>query len=161
MTDLELLISDETQKVKNSNLNMIKNVVSTSAKHLKLDGNFECSITVVDNQKIREINKEYRKIDKVTDVISFAIEDEDEEDFGIVFRKDQNPFPRQLGDIFISLQRAQEQAEDYGHSFERELAFLVVHGFLHLNGYDHQTKNEEKEMFQLQEKILKEYGLER
>lgn len=81
--------------------------------------------------------------------------------FGIFFEEEDFPIPRLLGDIFISLDRTKEQAKDYGHSFERELGFLVVHGFLHLNGYDHQTEAEEKEMFALQEKILKEHGLER
>ena len=69
--------------------------------------------------------------------------------------------PRQLGDIVISFDRLQEQAQSYGHSIERELGFLCVHGFLHLNGYDHQNEADEKEMFSLQESILEEFGLER
>ena len=69
--------------------------------------------------------------------------------------------PNELGDVFISIERAHEQAAEFGHAFEREIGFLAVHGFLHINGYDHQTEEEEKEMFGLQAKILQEYGLER
>ena len=104
-------------------------------------------------------------IDNYTDVISFALEDGDEKDFDVFFDSEfadmDIDMPRLLGDIFISVDKTEEQAKDYGHSFERELGFLTVHGFLHLNGYDHQTKEEEKVMFSLQEKILEENNLER
>src|SRR5699024_8199006 len=100
-----------------------------------------------------------------TDVISFAIEDNDEEDFAVFFdsefMEEEVQIPRLLGDLFISIDKAEDQAEAFGHSLERELGFLTVHGFLHLNGYDHQTEAEEKEMFSLQEEILEENGLER
>ncbi|MDN6162253.1 MAG: rRNA maturation RNase YbeY [Atopostipes sp.] len=158
---MEIMVSDETKSLKEKNLDLIEEIIIASAEELELDDNFELSITIVDNQKIKEMNKEYRSIDQVTDVISFALEDNDKTDFDIFFKEIDNPLPRLLGDIFISIDKAKEQALEYGHSFERELGFLLVHGFLHLNGYDHQTKAEEKEMFQLQEKILKEYGLER
>ena len=114
--------------------------------------NAECNIILVDNQRIHEINKEYRNIDRPTDVISFALEDVDDftyRDF------------RLLGDIYISLPKAKEQAEIYGHSFLRELSFLAVHGILHLLGYDHIKKEEEKIMFQRQEEILNGYGIKR
>ncbi|WP_394283234.1 rRNA maturation RNase YbeY [Frisingicoccus sp.] len=81
--------------------------------------------------------------------------------FEDAFEEMNDELPRLLGDIFISIDRTEEQAIDYGHSFERELGFLTVHGFLHLNGYDHQTEEEERAMFSLQEKILEENGLER
>lgn len=158
---MDIAISDETKHLESKDQTLIRELILTSAKELGLDSNYELSITLVDNKKIQEINRDYRSIDQVTDVISFAIEDDDEEEFWDFFEEEDFPIPRLLGDIFISLDRTKEQAKDYGHSFERELGFLVVHGFLHLNGYDHQTEAEEKEMFALQEKILKEHGLER
>ena len=110
------------------------------------------SIIFVDKEEIQRINKEYRNIDRVTDVISFAYND-DETD--TAYAGDE------IGDIFICLDRAAEQAVEYEHSLEREVGFLAVHGYLHLKGYDHMTKEEEKVMFTLQEKILEKAGLPR
>ncbi len=110
------------------------------------------SIIFVDEAKIQEINKAYRNIDRVTDVISFALEDQ-KDDFQLE--------ERVLGDIFICIPRMQEQAVSYDHSEKRELAFLVVHGLLHLLGYDHQTKIDEEKMFGLQKEILDEEGIKR
>ena len=98
------------------------------------------------------MNKEYRGVDRPTDVISFALEDDD-----TFISTDV----RVLGDIYISIDKAKEQAESYGHSLKRELSFLTIHGILHLLGYDHMTNEEEKEMFNLQEMILNEYGIKR
>ena len=109
------------------------------------------SIIIVDNDKIHEINKEYRGIDRPTDVISFALEEGENYE-----RKD-----RMLGDIYISIDKVYEQAKEYGHSIKRELFFLATHGFLHLLGYDHMKKEDEEIMFPLQEKILEEYGVGR
>ena len=165
MTVLDIALYDETGRVKQEHMALIEQLIMATAKELDLGLNFEVSITIVDNDRIQEINRDYRSIDRATDVISFAIEDDDEEDFSIFFEEedDENAtdLPRLLGDIFISIDKVKEQAKDYGHSFERELGFLTVHGFLHLNGYDHQTKEEEAEMFGLQEKILEENSLER
>lgn len=108
------------------------------------------NVIIVDNEYIHKLNKEYRGIDRPTDVISFALEDSEDikyDDF------------RLLGDIYISLDKAKEQAEEYGHSFKREICFLAVHGFLHLLGYDHMEKDEEKIMFGRQELILNEAGI--
>ncbi len=110
------------------------------------------NIIFVDNERIHEINKEYRKVDRVTDVISFALEDNQDivyEDF------------RLLGDIYIAIDVAYDQAVEYNHSREREVCFLATHGVLHLLGYDHMTEEEEKEMFGIQEELLKEYGINR
>jgi len=111
--------------------------------------NASCSILFVDDATIKKINLENRGIDRVTDVISFALEDGEE------------PFLsyRVLGDIYISIPKMKEQAKEYGHSEKRELSFLVVHGLLHLLGYDHMEKEEEEIMFSLQEKILEEEGI--
>ena len=159
---VDIAIYDETDRTNQKHMDLIEQVIISAAKELKLEDNFEVSITIVDNKRIHEINKEYRSIDRPTDVISFAIEDNDDE-FEIFFDEldDDIALPRLLGDIFISMDKAEEQAEEFDHSIEREIGFLTVHGFLHLNGYDHQTEEEEKEMFALQDIILEENGLER
>lgn len=162
---MDIAIYDETERVDDTHLELMKELIIAAAKKLNLGENFEVSVTIVDDKKIQEINREYRFIDKATDVISFAIEDNDEEDFAVFFdsefMEEEVQIPRLLGDLFISIDKAEDQAEAFGHSLERELGFLTVHGFLHLNGYDHQTEAEEKEMFSLQEEILEENGLER
>ena len=110
------------------------------------------NIIIVDNNYIHKLNKEYRGKDRATDVITFALEDEN---FDI-------PMPlRILGDIYISIEKAIEQANEYGHSLKRELSFLAVHGFYHLLGYDHMTKEEEKIMFAKQEEVLQDAGIEK
>ncbi len=103
-------------------------------------------IIFVDQNTIHEMNKTYRNIDRPTDVLSFINDDPDD---------------NSLGDIFISIEQARIQAADYGHSFEREIGFLAVHGYLHLLGFDHHTEAEEKIMIQEQERILKNAHLER
>lgn len=107
------------------------------------------NVIIVDNEYIHKLNREYRKIDRPTDVITFALEDE----------QDIVTTPRLLGDIYISLEKAKEQATEYGHSLEREICFLAVHGFYHLLGYDHQTKEEEKVMFTKQKEVLNEENI--
>lgn len=116
------------------------------------DTELEFSVIIVDNKRIHEINKEYRGIDRPTDVISFALEDNEEIKFDNY---------RVLGDIYISIDKVREQAKEYGHSEKRELAFLTVHGFLHLLGYDHMRTEEEKIMFAKQEEILDGFGIKR
>lgn len=111
------------------------------------------NLIIVDNTYIHNLNKEYRGIDRETDVITFALEDEDT----LIIGDDE----RILGDIYISIERARSQAVDYGHSFLRELSFLAVHGFYHLLGFDHQTKEEEEVMFKKQEEVLESYGIRR
>lgn len=109
-----------------------------------------CSIIFVDNEEIHQINKERRGVDRATDVISFALEDSPD---------DFDKF-RILGDIFISIPKMQEQAKEYGHSEKRELSFLVVHGLLHLLGYDHmKSKKDEEIMFSLQDEILESLNI--
>ncbi len=109
--------------------------------------NASFSIVFVDNEKIQELNKNYRGIDRVTDVISFAFEDNMDFQFDDL---------RILGEIYICIPRMIEQAKEYGHSETRELAFLTVHGLLHLLGYDHMTKEDEEVMFKIQEEVLDE-----
>lgn len=122
---------------------LLNQVLSEAARFEGVDER-EVVITFVNNESIRQLNKKFRQIDRETDVLSFPLDEEDA-----------------LGDIIISIPRAKEQAQDYGHSFEREMAFLAVHGFLHLLGYDHHSEVEEKEMFSRQEAILTKCGLTR
>ena len=126
------------------------NLLKKTLKHLSL--NFEpfISVTIVDNAYIHEINKTYRHIDRPTDVISFAFLD-DNPKRDELFHSGQMVV---LGEIYISYDKAQEQALSYGHSLERELKFLFVHGLLHLLGYDHMKKEDEEIMFRLQDEIL-------
>jgi len=115
-------------------------------------GNVIFNIIIVDNEYIHKLNKEYRGIDRPTDVISFALEDNS--DFSL-------EGIRVLGDIYISIDKVYEQANLYGHSNLREICFLMIHGFLHLLGYDHMNPEDEKVMFEKQEEILSEFGIER
>ncbi len=132
-------------------LETIKKVIEKALELEKVEG--ECNIIFVDDTYIHKLNKEYRKIDRKTDVISFALEDED--------RLVLPDGVRILGDIYISLDTAKEQAKEYGHSELREVSFLAVHGLYHLLGYDHRTKEEEEIMFQKQEEVLQIYGITR
>lgn len=116
--------------------------------YLHKDGNYYCEVNIVDNKTIHEINKTYRGVDRPTDVISFAFLDDEQE----MIPQDGSPIS--LGEIIISHQKAEEQAKEYGHSLEREMSFLFVHGMLHLLGYDHMTKEDEIVMFNLQDEIL-------
>ena len=115
--------------------------------------NTSFNLIIVDNEYIHELNKTYRNIDRETDVITFALEVED----SLVIGTDE----RILGDIYISIDKARSQAEEYGHGLLRELAFLAVHGFYHLLGYDHMSQEEEEIMFKKQEEVLLEYGISR
>ncbi len=133
------------------NIKELEDLLNYALKKEKVQ-NAEFSIIFVDNEKIKEINRQYRGIDKVTDVISFALEDD-------------RTFPitdiRMLGDIFVSVDKMKTQAQEYGTGEKRECAFLIIHGLLHLLGYDHMTKDEEKIMFKRQEEILDGYGITR
>ncbi|MCH5205433.1 MAG: rRNA maturation RNase YbeY [Oscillospiraceae bacterium] len=114
----------------------------------------ELSVTFTDNENIRKLNNEFRKIDRETDVLSFPLGDES-------FEVDPDNDAVLLGDIVISLEKARSQAEEYGHSFRREVAFLLTHSLFHLLGYDHETPDEEKEMFEKQERVLERLGITR
>ena len=114
----------------------------------------ELSVTFTDNENIRKLNNEVRQIDRETDVLSFPLGDES-------FEVDPDNDAVLLGDIVISLEKARSQAEEYGHSFRREVAFLLTHSLFHLLGYDHKTPDEEKEMFEKQERVLERLGITR
>lgn len=148
---------DETEKLTEEQMLEIERVINFAANKQKVEQHSEVSVTFVSNERIQEINREYRDKDQPTDVISFAMEELGEGEVEMVGAE----MPRVLGDIIISVPKAIEQAEEYGHSFIRELGFLAVHGFLHLLGFDHMTEEDEREMFTLQKEILDEYGLKR
>lgn len=114
--------------------------------------NCSFSIIITDNTFIHKLNKEYRNVDRPTDVISFALEDNKDIEYDNY---------RLLGDIYICDKKVFDQAKEYGHSVKRELSFLAVHGLLHLLGYDHMKPEDEKVMFGLQEEILDKYGIKR
>lgn len=129
----------------------LKKLIKYALKYMNLK-NVSFSVIFVDNNKIHKLNKDYRNIDRPTDVITFRLADYEEVMCGKI---------NILGDVYISLDKAKEQAIEYGHSYLRELSFLLIHGFLHLLGYDHMNEEDEKEMFSLQEEILDGYGIKR
>ena len=134
---------------------LIQKLVAFCGQQLALPNDTEMSITIVGDDAIQKINREYRDTDRATDVISFAIED-GEDDLPLMPGMAKN-----IGDLFIDPLTVRRHAKEYGHSFERELGYTVVHGFLHLNGYDHIKPEDEAEMIPLQKKILTAYGLTR
>ena len=125
----------------------------------------EVMLSFVNDEEIHQLNKEYRNIDRPTDVLSFAMQEESDEELDIIYEVENEddilPFEGVLGDIIISTERAKSQSEEYGHSLERELGFLFVHGFLHLIGYDHQDEASEAVMTEKQEAVLRLAGLNR
>ncbi|ANK59597.1 rRNA maturation RNase YbeY [Loigolactobacillus backii] len=158
---MDLEIYDNTKAVTQAHLELIKKITEFAGNYMKLPEDTEMSVTLMHNDEIHQINKEYRDTDRATDVISFAIE-EDPDDQDVIILDPEMQIPRNIGDLMISVDKVAEQANDYGHSFERELGYTVVHGFLHLNGYDHmRSAEDEKVMFALQRKILDAYGLKR
>lgn len=122
----------------------------------------QVSVTFVDNEQIREINREYRNIDAPTDVLSFPMLDNKADlDRQDITNLDMDTGDAVLGDIVLSLQKALEQSQEYGHSYEREIAFLTVHGVLHLLGYDHETETDRIRMREREEHILEQLNLKR
>ena len=142
------IINETEEEIKE--IKDIEDFLKFAIKKLKLK-NVVFDIIIVDNERIKELNRDYRGIDNYTDVISFALED----------YADIKTEVRLLGDIYISLPKIKEQSESYGHSFLREFAFLSIHGLLHLLGYDHMNPEDENKMFSLQEELLNEYKITR
>ena len=158
---------DETGQVSEEILKQTQEILEFAAQKTGKE-NKEMAVTFVSNERSHELNLEYRDTDRPTDVISLEYKPEldiavDEEDLldHPELAEMLEDFDAYIGELFISVDKAREQAEEYGHSFEREMGFLAVHGFLHINGYDHYTPEEEAEMSGLQEEILTAYGLTR
>ena len=159
---MDLEIFDDTNSVPAEKIQLVKDILEFSGKYLELPEDTEMSVTLMNNEQIHEINLKYRGVDKATDVISFAIEEDDPDELPIILPDDVDfEEPKNIGDMMISMDKVKEQAEYLGHSEDRELGFLTVQGFLHLNGYDHMKVEDEKVMFKLQRDILDAYGLKR
>lgn len=150
---IDFVYEDENKLCEENYENQFIEIIETTLKRLHIDDDIEMSCILVNDEKIHEINKKYRNIDRATDVISFALEDSDQ--FYV------EGMPRSIGDIFISVDHASLQAKEYGHSLKREMCFLFTHGLLHLLGYDHMKEEDEKEMFALQKDILNHLHIER
>ncbi|MGO3469085.1 MAG: rRNA maturation RNase YbeY [Weissella hellenica] len=160
---MDLAIIDQSQPgVPEEQIKLVNDVLNYAGQYISLPDNTEMSVTFVNNNEIQRYNRKYRGLDKPTDVISFAIED-DGDDLPLLMDEDMSDeIAKNIGDIIVSVDKIREQAEYLEHSYERELGFLVVHGFLHLNGYDHMlSEADEKVMFDLQREILDNYGLKR
>lgn len=143
-------IFNETDRNLDKETDKLYSLLEFTLKRENLE-NVEFNIIFVDSETIHNINKTYRNVDRVTDVISFALED----------NKTIELDRRLLGDIYICIEKAEEQAKEYEHSFLRELSFLTIHGLLHLLGYDHMEIEDEKIMFEKQDDILNEFGIKR
>lgn len=144
--EIDLALINELENFDDDYENIYRQIIQEACQQLHLSDDLELSVIFVNDERIHEINRDYRQIDRSTDVISFALEDN--EQFYV------EGMPRELGDIFISIDHAKKQADEYGHSFYREMCFLFTHGLLHLLGYDHMNEEDEKEMFTLQNDIL-------
>ena len=151
--NIDFVFDNEVENFENNYEQDFTAIIEQALQSLGIEDDVEVSCVLVDDDRIHEINREYRHIDRSTDVISFAMEDNDQ--FYV------EGMPRTLGDIFISVDHAKKQAEEYGHSLRREMCFLFTHGILHLLSYDHMTDEQEKEMFGLQDKILGALSIER
>lgn len=154
---LELYVNDETEKINESIEQLVRELLHHALKEEGMTNETEVSVTFMDDKAIQEVNKMYRGIDAPTDVISFALEEEVAGEVAII----AEGMPTVLGDILISVPTAERQAGEYGHTVEREIGFLALHGLLHLLGYDHMTEAEEQEMFGRQKEILDTFGLRR
>lgn len=137
----------DIMEITEQNMNAIKKAVEVVLKAECAVGDFEVSVSFVTNEEIRTLNREYRNVDQETDVLSFPMDDDEFDEFeGIII----------LGDIVLSTQRIIEQANDFGHSLEREMLYLTVHSMLHLLGYDHMIETEKEEMRTREKEIMKE-----
>lgn len=156
---METMIINQQNKINYTNgmQQVILDVANTAAKMVKLSPNTELSIMIVDNSYIKELNLIYRGENNPTDVLSFAMNELTEEEMGLELTEEVSV----LGDIVVSLEKAVTQSEEYGHSVERELGYLIAHGMLHLLGYDHEDEEERKLMRSLEERIMHKVKLER
>ena len=163
---LEIVWNNEQEEfeIDNSLIELLERILQKAGEAEGIEKG-EVDLTFVDNERIHELNREYRDIDRPTDVLSFAMNEAGEDEPDIIYAEEDTEelgdVPNVLGDIIISVTRAKEQALEYGHSLERELGFLFVHGFLHLLGYDHQDAESEAEMMSKQEQVLAQVGLTR
>ncbi|MEA5056331.1 rRNA maturation RNase YbeY [Anaerotignum propionicum] len=155
---MTILIDNRTEEAFSLELSQtIEKIIIDSLAYEGFEMPCEVSVSIVDNEEIHQINRQFRDIDRATDVLSFPLLTYEEGEIPDLNEKEEVL----LGDIIISLERAREQAEEYGHSLKREIAFLTAHSMLHLLGYDHMEEEEEKEMFAKQREILNKAGIPR
>lgn len=151
---MEIILDDRQDKLKVSEelLSKINEIIVECLSYEGYDDNYEVSLSFVDNEEIHQLNRDFRGIDRPTDVLSFPLLTDD---FDIEIEEES------LGDIVISLERALEQSIDYNHSFDREVCFLVCHSMFHLLGYDHDTDENTKEMRKKEEDVLNKLNITR
>ncbi len=154
---VKVIITDSQKKVRiPTGMRMqIRRACIAVLREEKFEGDSEVSVSFVDNEEIRKLNKEFRNIDSATDVLSFPLGENG------VYDVNPDTGAKLLGDVVISMERAQKQAMEYGHSFEREVCYLTVHSMLHLLGYDHMEPQEKAEMRMKEETVMERIGLER
>lgn len=151
-------IIDDKEYLNETQVELVEKLLNFVAEKEHVEMNSEVSLSFVSNEEIKELNKTYRDKDMPTDVLSFAMNESSDEEIEIIGADELSGI---LGDIIISTEKLEEQASEFGHSIERELGFLTVHGFLHLLGYDHMNEEDEKNMFTRQTELLTEFGLNR
>lgn len=151
---MEIIVDNRQDKIKVSEdlLGKINDIIVETLYYEGYDDNYEVSLSFVDNEEIHELNREYRGVDRATDVLSFPLLTDE---FDVEIEEES------LGDIVISLERALEQSEEYDHSFEREVCFLVCHSMFHLLGYDHDTEENTKDMRKREEDVLNKLNITR
>ena len=149
-----IILDDRQDKIKVSEelLNKINDIIVECLHYEGYDDNYEVSLSFVDNEEIHQLNRDFRGVDRATDVLSFPLLTDD---FDIEIEEES------LGDIVISLERALEQSIEYNHSFDREVCFLVCHSMFHLLGYDHDTEENTKEMRKKEEDVLNKLNITR
>lgn len=155
---MQIISNDEHGLLTDAQVELVESILAHAALEEEIEEPSELSVTFMTNDEIQTVNREWRGKNTPTDVISFAFDEMGEEEMDFMLDEDE---PRLLGDLLISVERCREQAADYGHSFERELGFLAIHGFLHLLGYDHMMPEEEAVMTARQEQVLAHFELKR
>lgn len=153
--EIEFLDIDENEEYKK----IIRKVIETCFEEENLQNSkLYVNVILTNPKNIKEINTKFRNIEKETDVLSFPMFEKEDIEF---FKNSENEIEEVLGDIIVSIERVKEQAIEYGHSFERELAYMIVHGFYHLMGYDHMTEEDKSKMRPKEEKILEKLKITR
>lgn len=156
---LKINLSEENDNLSSETNKLLEEIYQALIEKEGLGQEAEVSLLLTNNEEIQELNRDYRNLDQATDVLSFPIYEREE--IEALLKDQEGPELILLGDIIISMERAGEQAHEYGHSLKREVAYLFVHGLLHLLGYDHLEEDEKKEMRTREEEILKSFSLAR
>ena len=157
---MDIIIDNDQKKIAIDD-NLLERMEQVGILALSTAGaidDYEVSVFISDDDFIQNINKQYRKVDRPTDVLSFVLLEDEDRDEPLYFSESDKII---LGDIVISAERAKEQNEDFGHSFTREMCYLLVHGILHLLGYDHESENDKQAMRKMEEKVLMKMDISR